>query len=40
MVPGQDSVYGYYGCFLDVYNSSNNCTYPGTHQLLVAQIAL
>jgi hypothetical protein len=39
MVPGQDSVYGYYGCFLDVYNSSNNCTYPGTHHCLVAQIA-
>jgi hypothetical protein len=39
MVPGQDSVWAYYGCFLDVYNSANNCTYPGTHHCLVAQIA-
>lgn len=39
VVPGQDSVWAYYGCFLDVYNSANNCTYPGTHHCLVAQIA-
>jgi hypothetical protein len=38
-VAGQDSVWAYYGCFLDVYNSANNCTYPGTHHCLVAQIA-
>ena len=39
VVLGQDSVWTYYGCFLDVYNSANNCTYPGTHHCLVAQIA-
>jgi hypothetical protein len=38
-IPGQDSVWAYYGCFLDVYDSNNNCTYPGTHHCLVAQIA-
>lgn len=38
-VPGQDSVWTYYGCFLDVYNASNNLLYPGTHHCLVAQIA-
>lgn len=38
-VVGQDGVCAYYGCFLDVYDSSNNCTYPGTHHCLVAQIA-
>jgi hypothetical protein len=38
-VPGQDSVWAYYGCFLDVYDSNNNCSYPGTHHCLVAQIA-
>jgi hypothetical protein len=38
-VAGQDSVWAYYGCFLDVYDSANNCTYPGTHHCLVAQIA-
>lgn len=40
--PGQaahDSVWTYFGCFLDVYNSQNNPTYPGTHHCLVAQIA-
>ena len=37
--PGQDSVWAYFGCFLDVYDSSNNCSYPGTHHCLVAQIA-
>jgi hypothetical protein len=35
----QDSVWTYYGCFLDVFDSSNNATYPGTHHCLVAQIA-
>src|SRR5579871_6686071 len=38
-VPGQDSVWTYYGCFLDVYEASNNSLYPGTHHCLVAQIA-
>jgi hypothetical protein len=38
-VPGQDSVWTYYGCFLDVYAASNNALYPGTHHCLVAQIA-
>jgi hypothetical protein len=38
-VPGQDSVWTYYGCFLDVYDANNNPTYPGTHHCLVAQIA-
>lgn len=37
--PGRDSVWAYYGCFLDVYDSNNNCSYPGTHHCLVAQIA-
>jgi hypothetical protein len=35
----RDSVWAYYGCFLDVYDSSHNCSYPGTHHCLVAQIA-
>jgi hypothetical protein len=38
-VPGQDSIWAYYGCFLDVYDQGNNCSYPGTHHCLVAQIA-
>ena len=29
MVPGQDSVWAYYGCFLDVYDVNNNCSYSG-----------
>jgi hypothetical protein len=37
--PGQDSVWTYYGCFLDVYDPSNNSSYPGTHHCLAAQIA-
>jgi hypothetical protein len=32
----QNGVWAYYDCFLDVYNSSNNTTYPGTHHCLVA----
>ncbi len=39
MTPGQDSIWAYYGCFLDVYDQNNNCSYPGTHHCLVAQIA-
>ena len=38
-VAGQDSVWAYYGCFLDVYDTNNNTGYPGTHHCLVAQIA-
>lgn len=38
-VPGQDGVWTYYGCFLDVYDQHNNSLYPGTHHCLVAQIA-
>jgi hypothetical protein len=38
-VAGQDGVWAYYGCFLDVYDTHNNCSYPGTHHCLVAQIA-
>ena len=39
VVAGQDGVWAYYGCLLDVYDASNNCNYPGTHHCLVAQIA-
>jgi hypothetical protein len=38
-VKGQDGVWTYYGCFLDVYDQKNNSLYPGTHHCLVAQIA-
>jgi hypothetical protein len=38
-IAGRDSVWAYYGCFLDVYDSSNQAHYPGTHHCLVAQIA-
>jgi hypothetical protein len=38
-IPGRDSVWAYYGCFLDMYDSSNNSKYPGTHHCIVAQIA-
>ena len=37
--PTQDSVWTYYGCFLDVYDLNNNSQYPGTHHCIVAQIA-
>lgn len=36
---GQDDLWAYYACFLDVYDASNNSKYPGTHHCLVAQIA-
>ena len=39
IVTGQDTVWGYYGAFLDVYNAKNQTSYPGTHHCLVAQIA-
>jgi len=38
-IPGRDSIWAYYGCFLDIYDSSNNSKYPGTHHCIVAQIA-
>jgi hypothetical protein len=38
-IAGRDSVWAYYGCFLDIYDSNNNCSYPGTHHCIVAQIA-
>jgi hypothetical protein len=36
---GQNSVFAYFGCYLDVYNSMNQTTYPGSHHCIVAQIA-
>src|SRR5262249_52200143 len=36
---GTDNVWAYYGCFLDVYNGSNQSKFPGTHHCIVAQIA-
>ena len=36
---GGDTVWAYYGCFLDVYNASHNSKFPGTHHCIVAQIA-
>ncbi|MGF6604345.1 hypothetical protein P3T23_009100 [Paraburkholderia sp. GAS448] len=36
---GRDSVWAYYGCFLDVYDASNQAHLAGTHHCLVAQIA-
>jgi hypothetical protein len=38
-IVGRDSVWAYFGCFLDIYDHDNNCSYPGTHHCLVAQIA-
>ena len=34
-----DSVCAYFGCFLDVFDSSNNSKFGGTHHCIVAQIA-
>lgn len=36
---GSDYIWAYYGCFLDVYNSSINSQLAGTHHCIVAQIA-
>ena len=36
---GQDKRWAYFGCYLDVYNASNQSIFPGTHHCLVAQIA-
>jgi hypothetical protein len=35
---GDDSVWKYFGCFLDVYDSSNQSKFPGTHHCVVAEI--
>jgi hypothetical protein len=34
-----DKVWAYFGCFLDVYNPSNQSKFPGTHHCIVAEIA-
>lgn len=36
---GQDKVWTYFGCFLDVYNSSHQAIFAGTHHCIVAEIA-
>jgi hypothetical protein len=36
---GQDNVWAYFGCFLDVYNASNQSKFGGTHHCIVGQIA-
>ncbi len=36
---GSDNTWVYFGCFLDVYDASNNSKFPGTHHCIVAQIA-
>jgi hypothetical protein len=36
---GHDKTWSYFGCYLDVYDASNQALFPGTHHCLVAQIA-
>ena len=36
---GRDKVWAYFGCFLDVYDGSNQSKFGGTHHCLVAEIA-
>lgn len=36
---GQDSLFAYFGCYLDVYNAQNQSDFPGTHHCIVAEIA-
>jgi hypothetical protein len=36
---GADKTWAYFGCFLDVYNASNQSKFAGTHHCIVAQIA-
>lgn len=36
---GADSVWAYFGCFLDVFDASNNSKFGGTHHCIVAEIA-
>lgn len=36
---GQDQVWAYYGCFLDIYDASGNANLGGTHHCIVAEVA-
>lgn len=36
---GHDKVWAYFGCFLDVYDTSNQPKWGGTHHCIVAEIA-
>ena len=36
---GQDQVWAYYGCFLDIYDAAGNANLGGTHHCIVAEIA-
>jgi hypothetical protein len=36
---GADSIWYYYGCYLDVYNANNQSKFGGTHHCVVAEIA-
>jgi hypothetical protein len=36
---GQDQIWAYYGCFLDIYNAAGNANLGGTHHCIVAEIA-
>jgi hypothetical protein len=36
---GQDQVWAYYGCFLDIYDPAGNANLGGTHHCIVAEIA-
>jgi hypothetical protein len=36
---GRDKVWAYFGCFLDVYDASNQSKFPGTHHCIVSEIA-
>lgn len=36
---GADSIWVYYGCYLDVFNAAHQSKFPGTHHCVVAEIA-
>jgi hypothetical protein len=36
---GQDKLWAYSGCYLDVYDASNQSLFPGTHHCIMAEIA-
>jgi hypothetical protein len=36
---GQDQIWAYYGCFLDIYDAAGNANLGGTHHCIVAEIA-
>jgi hypothetical protein len=38
-IPTGGSICTYYGCFLDVFDASNNAKFGGTHHCIVAEIA-